>query len=71
MCPTSGNVELNGKVAYAPQDPWIFTGSIRENILFGLPYDPQWYTQVVEACAMSRDLNRFIYGYAVNSMNLV
>lgn len=31
-------VALNGKIAYASQKPWILSGSVRENILFGSPF---------------------------------
>ncbi|MCD9638836.1 hypothetical protein HAX54_022996 [Datura stramonium] len=31
----SGIVKISGKVAYVPQSPWILTGNIKENILFG------------------------------------
>lgn len=31
----SGRLLVNGHVSYASQQPWIFSGTIRENILFG------------------------------------
>ncbi|KAJ1562057.1 hypothetical protein HK405_000253, partial [Cladochytrium tenue] len=43
-------------VAYVSQIAWLANATIRENILFGLPYDEQRYTRVVEACALVRDL---------------
>ena len=62
MPATSGSAYTNGKVAYASQDPWLFSGSVRENILFGLPYNNYWYKKVIEACAMTRDLSLFPFG---------
>ncbi|XP_040892605.1 ATP-binding cassette sub-family C member 10 isoform X2 [Toxotes jaculatrix] len=41
----------------ASQEPWIQHASVRENILFGKDYDPTFYQAVIEACALSDDLN--------------
>lgn len=51
-----GHVELLGKISYAPQEPWIFQASIRENILFVEPYDEQRYRAVVNACQLDCDI---------------
>ncbi|KAJ3154317.1 Multidrug resistance-associated protein 4 [Geranomyces variabilis] len=50
------------KIAYATQAPWIITGTVRDNITFGLPYDAEWFQQVISACAMERDVSRFENG---------
>ena len=47
-----GSVDIEGSVSYASQDPWIFSGTIKENILFGLDYDKAWYDRVVECCCL-------------------
>jgi ABC-type multidrug transport system fused ATPase/permease subunit len=39
-------VAVNGPVAYAAQMPFIIAQSVRENILFGLPYEPVLYNKV-------------------------
>ncbi|KAJ2771620.1 Multidrug resistance-associated protein 1 [Coemansia nantahalensis] len=36
--------------------PWIVSGTIRDNILFGSPFDLQHYTDVIEACELEADL---------------
>ncbi|KAK7930093.1 hypothetical protein WMY93_006488 [Mugilogobius chulae] len=41
----------------ASQESWIQHASVRDNILFGKNYDPEFYQRVVEACALSDDLN--------------
>lgn len=58
----SGNVEINGVISYASQEPWLFAASIRQNILFGLPYDKERYKIVVKKCALERDFTLFPYG---------
>ena len=50
----SGRVTVNGSLAYACQEPWLFSASLRDNILFGRPYDHAWYSTVVEACALEK-----------------
>ncbi|KAH8075935.1 ATPase [Aureococcus anophagefferens] len=48
---------LGGRVSYVPQKPWIWNGTLRENILFGAPLDRGRYDAVLAACGLSRDLN--------------
>ncbi len=50
--PLKGSVELNGRVSYASQTPWVFSGTLQENILFGAPLDKERYNKVVDACAL-------------------
>lgn len=55
----SGIVKVSGEKAYVPQSPWILTGNIRENILFGKPYDKDKYDRTIEACALIKDFELF------------
>ncbi|RHY79259.1 hypothetical protein DYB30_004041, partial [Aphanomyces astaci] len=57
-----GTVFVGGQVAYFSQQAWIQNMTIRENILFGKPYDRVKYTNVLEACALSKDLALFSAG---------
>ncbi|XP_072239695.1 ATP-binding cassette sub-family C member 10 [Leuresthes tenuis] len=41
----------------ASQEPWIQHASVRDNILFGKDYCAAFYQAVIEACALSDDLN--------------
>lgn len=41
MMLTHGSIHASGSIAYVPQVPWILSGTIRDNILFGKNYDPQ------------------------------
>ncbi|WQF86071.1 Putative AAA+ ATPase domain, ABC transporter type 1, transmembrane domain-containing protein [Colletotrichum destructivum] len=46
------------KIAYVGQKPVLVRGSIRDNILFGRPYDAQRYAQSVRACCLHVDFAR-------------
>eukprot|EP00986_Skeletonema_menzelii_P021401 scaffold34405_cov148-Skeletonema_menzelii.AAC.2 len=50
-------VSLHGSVAYVAQTAWILNKTVRENILFGLPYDRERYEQVVDACSLRHDIS--------------
>ena len=52
-------ITYNGTVVYVPQTPWIFSGTIRENILFGEQYEEAKYNRVIEACALTQDIEKF------------
>uniref|UniRef100_A0A182KEI1 Multidrug resistance-associated protein lethal(2)03659 n=1 Tax=Anopheles christyi TaxID=43041 RepID=A0A182KEI1_9DIPT len=58
----SGSIKVNGDVSYASQEPWLFSGTVRQNILFGLPMDRERYKQVVKTCALERDFHLFSDG---------
>lgn len=50
---------IDNAIAYVAQIPWIENGTIRDNILFGLPYHPTRYRKVLYACALDKDLDMF------------
>jgi ABC-type multidrug transport system fused ATPase/permease subunit len=58
----SGVVRVRGTKAYVPQTPWILSGNVRENILFGKPYEKEKYEKTIEACALRKDLELFANG---------
>jgi ABC-type multidrug transport system fused ATPase/permease subunit len=47
---------LTHTLAYAAQSPWLRHQAIKDNILFGYPYDEARYHAVIEACALQPDL---------------
>uniref|UniRef100_H2YL82 Uncharacterized protein n=1 Tax=Ciona savignyi TaxID=51511 RepID=H2YL82_CIOSA len=59
---SSGTAKVVGQVTYAGQVPWVFSGSIRENILFGEAYDEKRYNEVVAVCCLDKDFLSFEYG---------
>lgn len=50
-----GSINVNGTISYASQEPWMFGGTIRQNILFGQEYDRERYDATIKACALVRD----------------
>ncbi|CAO3607783.1 unnamed protein product [Cunninghamella echinulata] len=49
-------LKLDG-IAYVAQQSYLQHATIRENILFGLPFDPVRYKKVLQQCALVKDLN--------------
>ncbi|KAK5645934.1 hypothetical protein RI129_004398 [Pyrocoelia pectoralis] len=57
-----GNISVNGTISYTSQEPWIFSSSIRQNILFGSEMNETRYRKVIECCALERDLKLLPFG---------
>uniref|UniRef100_A0A674EKH8 Multidrug resistance-associated protein 4 n=1 Tax=Salmo trutta TaxID=8032 RepID=A0A674EKH8_SALTR len=51
-----GVLRVKGQLTYTSQQPWVFPGTIRSNILFGKELHPQKYEKVLRACALKRDM---------------
>ena len=56
--PTEGNISCVGKIAFVPQTPWIFTNTLRENILLGKQFNPFKYQAIVNSCTLQKDIDR-------------
>lgn len=52
----SANWIVDSDIAYVAQIPWIENATIKDNILFGLPYNEERYRRVLFACALTKDL---------------
>lgn len=59
---TTGSVTQGASMAYCPQYAWIQNATVRENIIFGRPFDQEWYDSVIEACALRVDLEMLPQG---------
>ncbi|RZC33433.1 ABC tran and/or AAA 25 domain containing protein [Asbolus verrucosus] len=57
-----GNIHVGGMVSYASQEPWIFSASVKQNILFGQEMDQIKYLRVIKACALEHDISLLPYG---------
>ncbi len=50
----SGNVDKRGEIVYVPQEAWIFSGTIQENILFGTGFKKEKYLETLKMCALDK-----------------
>jgi ABC-type multidrug transport system fused ATPase/permease subunit len=55
-------VIINGSISYVPQEAWIQNDTLRNNILFYLPYDANKYYHILEICELKPDLESLIGG---------
>jgi ABC-type bacteriocin/lantibiotic exporter with double-glycine peptidase domain len=51
-----GSVNINGRVAYVPQQAWIQNATLKQNIIFSNEYNENYYKKVIESCALEPDL---------------
>lgn len=52
---SQGEVSVKGSIAYVAQVPWIMNASVKDNILFGCKYDPEFYQRTIDSCALVDD----------------
>lgn len=53
---TSITMGSGAKLSYAAQTPFILSTTVRENILFGSPFDRERYEKVLDQCCLRPDL---------------
>ncbi|KAG5648265.1 hypothetical protein DXG03_006224 [Asterophora parasitica] len=56
------NLPRNGGIAYAAQESWVQNETIKDNIIFGAPFDEARYKKVLHQCSLERDLSLFEAG---------
>lgn len=59
-----GNVHFpsHAGIAYCAQESWLTNETVRDNIIFSSPWDENRYHAVIDACALSRDLEILAHG---------
>lgn len=58
----SGSIDINGTLSYAGQEPWVFAGTVRQNILFGQEYNKERYDEVIKTCSLTTDFEQLPHG---------
>ena len=56
---TSGKISCIGKMAFVSQTPWVYSGTVRDNIIFGKEFHEQKYRKVIEVCDLEKDIASF------------
>ena len=62
QCGDGGECRVLGSIGYVPQEAWLLNMSLRDNIIFGSPYDEKKYNRVIRVCALKRDLELMTNG---------
>jgi ATP-binding cassette subfamily C (CFTR/MRP) protein 1 len=62
MIQVEGESRVLGSIGYVPQEAWLLNMSLRDNIIFGSPYDECRYRKVIKVCALERDLSLMANG---------
>ncbi|XP_063005613.1 ATP-binding cassette sub-family C member 4 isoform X2 [Melospiza melodia melodia] len=57
-----GSINVTGRIAYVSQQPWVFSGTVRSNILFDKEYEKEKYENVLKVCALKKDLELMANG---------
>ncbi|RWS02936.1 multidrug resistance-associated protein 4-like protein, partial [Leptotrombidium deliense] len=58
----SGNRSVIGRMSYTPQEAWCFSGSVKQNIVFGREFKQKKYESVIDVCGLQKDLQLLTYG---------
>ncbi|KAG0223192.1 hypothetical protein BGW42_006069 [Actinomortierella wolfii] len=56
MWKQKGSVKVFGRIAYVPQQAWIINATVRDNIVFGMPFDQEKYDRIIYAAGLQPDL---------------
>jgi ABC-type transport system involved in cytochrome bd biosynthesis fused ATPase/permease subunit len=57
MFKEKGYVNINGSIAYVPQQAWIQNATLQQNIIYTSALDEKKLNKVIENCALTQDLD--------------
>lgn len=57
-----GSFDIRGGISYVSQDTWIRNLNVRDNILFGEPFDTERYDTVLRVSQLAMDLHALPHG---------
>ena len=49
---TIGDRQVQGTIAYVPQEPWVLSDTVRSNIVMDSDFEQGFYDSVLEACTL-------------------
>ncbi|KAG0705743.1 ABC protein [Suillus ampliporus] len=55
----SGHVSFGGRIGYCPQTAWIQNATLRDNVIFGRPFEEDKFWRVLETACLLPDLQLF------------
>ncbi|CAD8155775.1 unnamed protein product [Paramecium pentaurelia] len=55
-------IQINGSFAYVSQKAWIQNATVKENILFGLPFDQTKYDEAIKFSCLKEDIKILVKG---------
>ena len=53
-----GKIRIRGRISYVEQEPFILSETVRNNILFGHPYDESKFNEVLEIWCLDEDVKQ-------------
>ncbi|KRX09200.1 P-loop containing nucleoside triphosphate hydrolase [Pseudocohnilembus persalinus] len=54
-----GFLSVKGSISIVEENPTVFSGTLRENIILGQELDLNLYQEVLEACCLNQDIDQF------------
>jgi ABC-type multidrug transport system fused ATPase/permease subunit len=62
MSRSGGSHTLRGSASLCAQQPWLASGTLRENVIMGAPFDHERYWRAVRCCGLLPDLEQLPEG---------